>query len=223
MILGFSAFLLVAGCGGGAGGAGGSGGDTSTDTGSDTTSSSFAACGEGQNGDPCESPGETCEIGDECGGELHRCLSDHTWEVGYYDSVCCGETPCPDAVPNEGESCTPCYPACQWQKASACGDVVIDATCGDDWTWHLTATSSCGDCALYDTMDACNADPNCRYLTPDECNDPVLTTSGCHAKTDCSADNPCADGQTCTAVTANDTDCELPCQLCKQVSICVNN
>ncbi len=101
-----------------------------------------------------------------------------------------------------------------------CGNLVVEASCGEDWAWHVTASSSC-DCSAYGTEAACNADPKCRYLTPDECNDPTFTESACHPKEGCSADKPCAAGKTCTPVTANDTDCELPCQLCMEVSICL--
>lgn len=215
MVLVLSTLSLLAGCDNGGGGAGGTGGGTGG-----TGGVMGGKCGDASQGDSCAIVGEKCTIDEGCGGEWWECTSEHRWSVTYYDDLCCGVTPCPATPPNEGEGCTPCYPACQWEAFGMCGNLVVDATCGDDWVWHVTAASSC-DCSAYETKDACNADPKCRYLAPDECNDPTFTAAACHPKEDCSADNPCAAGKTCTQVTANDTDCDLPCDLCKQMSLCL--
>lgn len=186
-------------------------------------------CLEGGQDSPCLIVGDNCGIGDECNDEYWTCGPDHLWDVEYtqYDDCCydceCWADQCPGSPPNEGDWCDPCYdsPDCYWESIGECGMGGLSAQCGDDYTWHVTGypPPPCEDCSSHVTVEGCDADPACRYLSPG-CDTPTLSVGGCFPIDDCAPDSACAPGTTCTQVNAN--TCGLdPCVQCEVALVCL--
>ncbi len=179
-------------------------------------------CGAGPEGGYCPMVGESCYFGGDCGGEQWDCMEDHHWGITYYDEMCCNSPiyECPLAQPAEWDYCDPCsdVQTCEYAVATPCGEQTLQWACGDDLAWHAGAPPAC-DCGAHQTIEACEADPACRYLSPG-CDAPTLGDAFCYPKVDCTADLPCLPGSMCVTVNAN--DCGLdPCVNCISVSLCL--
>jgi hypothetical protein len=190
------------------------------------SSACTTACLEGKPGSACALLGETCGIGDECSYEEWQCSEDHTWSVTYDDGPdddCgCDGSACPVAPPADGVACDPCQDSdyCMYFLQTTCGPKGAAVGCGPDGVWTTLLEQEPCDCTAYPTVEACEADPGCRYLSAGGCEAPTLDQSGCFPKNDCAADGPCPAGTTCTTVNAN--LCTLdPCIECAAVSLCL--
>jgi hypothetical protein len=178
-------------------------------------------CGNSSGGGVCLTVGESCYLGGECGGQGWDCMEDHYWSITYYDELCCNNpvNECPVALPVDGDYCDICSDVqkCEYTVETPCGPQPASVVCGpDDGMWHVALQPAPCDCGVYDTFEACSADPGCRYLSGG-CD---LDVGGCFPALDCGADGPCPAGTTCTSGTAN--DCGLdPCVECVAVSVCL--
>jgi hypothetical protein len=185
-------------------------------------------CAGGNPDSACLIAGEICSFGDQCYYEEWNCTDTHTWDVFYGDSgdeCCYGECGCDPSYcapspPEPGSSCDPCFDSvfCSWELITPCGMQVVDAECTGDFTWQVSDVAPC-DCSFHQTVEECEADTTCRYLTGG-CEAPSLDQPGCFPKTDCSADVLCPDGKTCTAVNANVCSID-PCIECSAATLCL--
>lgn len=182
------------------------------------------ACGDGNGGGICLTVGESCYFGDECGGEGWDCMSDHTWAITYYDSFCCNYpvNECPVDMPVDGDYCDICsdIQTCEYSIDTPCGPQPTSVVCSqNDSQWHVALLPAPCDCGAYDTIEACSADPSCRYLSAG-CDAPTLDAGACFPVVDCAPDMPCPAGTTCTTVNANDCGLDA-CVECVTVSVCL--
>lgn len=189
-------------------------------------SSCTEECGAGTYGSPCLELDDSCTLGSECGGSYWYCTAEHTWSESIYDDPCCYEECqcdpyyCPPSPPAEGDYCDPCYDSydCGYELFTTCGPKLISASCGDDYAWHVQVPPPCT-CGDHPTVEECQADPECRYLSGG-CDEPTLSAGGCFPAADCSVDNPCSDGAVCTTVNANDCGLDA-CVECIAANLCL--
>lgn len=186
------------------------------------SSTCVTECGTGESGGYCAVVGDACISGYDCGARQWECKSDHTWWVKNVAGPCCGSPvhECPAQMPIDGSPCDPCsdLAPCAYSVFTACGEQEAQLQCAQGGVWEVLVAPSC-DCAAHATIDACSADPGCRYLSGG-CDAPTLDAGACFPLLDCSGDIPCPDGTLCTAVNANDCGID-PCVQCVSVSVCL--
>ena len=114
-----------------------------------------------------------------------------------------GSTAVPCESANGGEPCETPGERCGW--LDECGGILTE--CRLDHTWGQVAVdepfcpgqSPQYPCAQYGSMEACQADFGCRWLTPASCGNGPLVQTGCYRVADCTPGS-CPAGQTCTLV-----------------------
>jgi hypothetical protein len=180
-------------------------------------------------GEACDMIGQSCfyeefvDCGEGGGTVTATCTADG-WVTAW--PRCSPPLECPETIPEHGFDCTGWENAsyCQFDLQKSCGDVLAIVSCEyleDDMRWNVQLQDDCGGCAAHETAEGCDADPSCRYLVPG-CGDVPVPEAGCYPRFDC-VEGACAEGESCTAFTA-DPCWDSVCDACGiQVSLCTTN
>jgi hypothetical protein len=190
-------------CGTTVDGTGGSGGSTTTgfaDGGGGTGGGPHGVpCASAQNGDPCDSPGESCGVS-ECYGCFSQCMNDHSWMV-----TCNDPPPCPaDPLPKHSSCDDFCETntGCSYTVQTSCGPQTLAPVCGPlGWEYEVSCQTDCG--SITDPT-ACDAAIDCMWIV--SCSTSPSQVAMCIPSSNpfgsCSAFS-CQQGEVCQDVVIN--------------------